>query len=163
MEIIIFKKPEGGCGIIYPSLKTVFYKEVEEEGKIILIQYIPTIEEIAEKDVPKGCEYRIATIDKLPKDRYFRNAWTDDLNTNTVDVDMEKAREIHMDNIRKERNAKFMEMGFPVKLDEDLEKAIIPKETRNKLQTLRDIPQQIDLSIASTPAELKAIWPEELS
>jgi hypothetical protein len=37
-----------------------------------------TIEQIARKDVPAGVPYRIVTIDDLPPDRDFRNAWEAD-------------------------------------------------------------------------------------
>ncbi len=142
---IVFKNLDGSCGIITPA---------ENSGL--------SIEEIAEKDVPEGLEYRIIDIDKLPTDRTFRNAWTDDNPTETIDVHMNKARIIHMARIRQARAQKFIDMGFPNKLHPELETGIISKETRDKLQTLRDIPQNLDLSKASTPEELKAIWPEEL-
>lgn len=149
MEIIIYKNLDGSCGILAPATDEL------------------TIEQIAEKDVPAGLVYRIAEDSILPLDNngcaLFREAWTDDNSRNTVDVDMDKAYIIHMNNIRSARNQEFINMGFPIKLDSDLEKNIIPLETRNKLQALRDIPQNIDLSTAKTPEELKAIWPKELA
>lgn len=144
-QIIVFKNPDGSCGVVHPSPNAGI-----------------SIEEIAKKDVPARLPFRITHINNLPKDRYFRGAWTDDNSTETVDVHMDKARQIHLEKIRFIRTTKFKELGFPVQLDTDLEKAIIPENTRNKLQALRDIPQNLDLSIATTPEELKSIWPEEL-
>ncbi len=144
-KIIAFKNENGSCGIAIPTPEAL--------EKL-------TIEEIASKDVPTGLSYIIIDKDTLPQDRYFRNAWT--LKTKSVAVDMDKARDIHLKNIRKERADKFIALGFPVKLDSDLEKAIIPQEKRDILKALRDIPQNIDLSIAKTPEELKTIWPNEL-
>ncbi len=140
---IVFKNLDGSCGIITAASGI-------------------SIEEIAEKDVPAGLEYRIVDVDKLPTDRTFRNAWTDNNPTETVDVNMDKARNIYMNRIRHARSEKFIELGFPNKLDPELEAAVISKETRDILQALRDIPQVLDLSGASTPEELKALWPEEL-
>jgi hypothetical protein len=57
---IIFKQEDGGVGIIVPSPRTLETK---------------TIEEIAEKDVPKGLPYRIVDVDYVPSDRTFRDAW----------------------------------------------------------------------------------------
>lgn len=57
---IIFKTDDGGVGIIVPS----------DEA---MQRY--TIQQIAEKDVPKGCGYKIVSIDDVPTDRAFRNAW----------------------------------------------------------------------------------------
>ena len=34
-----------------------------------------TIQEIAEKDVPAGKPYKIVSVDDIPSDRTFRNAW----------------------------------------------------------------------------------------
>lgn len=142
--VIVFKNLDGTCGLIIPASDD-------------------SIEEIAKKDVPFGLSWRITTIDNIPTDRYFRNAWTDNNPTPTIDVDMEKAKNIHLQNIRNKRADKFIELGFPIKLDSDLEKNLIPQETRDKLQALRDIPQNIDLSTAITPEELKTIWPKELA
>ena len=34
-----------------------------------------TIEEIAAKDVPAGKEFKIVSVDNIPSDRTFRDAW----------------------------------------------------------------------------------------
>ncbi len=93
-------------------------------------------------------------------DYTFRGAWK--ANDNILEVDMQKARIIHLARIRAARQEKFIEMGFPYKLDSNLEIAIIPLSTRNKLNLLRNIPAVIDLLKATTPLELKAVWPQEL-
>lgn len=87
-------------------------------------------------------------IEDLPKDRYFRNAWDHDLNIN-----MDKAREIQMEYIRRARDEK-LEI-----LDVETLKGI---DVQAEKQVLRDLPQTFDLSIAKTPEELKELWPEEL-
>ena len=56
--------------IIYPT----------DEGVAIIIPApealeTMTIEEIAAKDVPAGKEYKIISVDDIPTDRTFRNAW----------------------------------------------------------------------------------------
>ena len=142
--IIIFKNADGTCGVIHPAHKAL--KTVENPTGF-------TIEEIAEKDVPDGLEYRLAPLESLPKERYYRDAWTDDLETETVDVDIEKARVIHSGKIREARNAKLAELDIETMkgLDVQAEK-----------QVLRDLPANTDLSTATTPEELRAIWPEVL-
>ena len=42
-----------------------------------------TIQEIAEKDVPAGKPYKIVSVDDIPSDRTFRNAWEADESTLT--------------------------------------------------------------------------------
>ena len=56
---IIFQNDEGGVSVIVPS------PNCEHD-----------IEEIAAKDVPAGKPYKIVSVDDIPSDRTFRNAWT---------------------------------------------------------------------------------------
>lgn len=63
MNRIIYKTDEGGIAVIIPT----------DEA---LQSY--TIQEIAEKDVPAGKPYKIVSVDDIPSDRTFRNAWTVD-------------------------------------------------------------------------------------
>lgn len=135
MKRIIFKNLDGTCGVIVPA----------EKCKL-------TIEEIAKKDVPDGLEYRITDVSNIPTDRTFRNAWTDDEPTDTVDVDMPKARALHMDKLRGLRNDKLKAL--------DSRKYGSGKDAER--QALRDMPGNTDLELATTPEDLKAILPEEL-
>ena len=107
-----------------------------------------TIEEIAASSVPAGIEYKIVKAADLPQDRYFRNAWC--IKGRKVVVDMPKARDVHMKEIRKKRNEKMKVLDIETMkgLDVQAEK-----------QVLRDLPAKIDLTTAETPVDLKAIWP----
>ena len=58
---IIFPNDEGGVSILTPALECL---------------QSHTIEEIAAKDVPAGKPYKIVSVDDIPSDRTFRNAWT---------------------------------------------------------------------------------------
>ena len=58
---IIYPNDEGGVSVIVPSTNCL-----QEH----------TIEEIAAKDVPAGKPYKIVSVDDIPSDRTFRNAWT---------------------------------------------------------------------------------------
>ena len=57
---IIYKTDDGGVAIIIPTPK-------------VLQEH--TIEEVAQKDVPSGKAYKIVSVDDIPSDRTFRNAW----------------------------------------------------------------------------------------
>ena len=78
-----------------------------------------------------------------------------------INVNMTKARAIHLEEIRKARNLEL------VKEDVNMLKAIEAGDTSEqsavaaKKQVLRDIPQTFDLT-TDTPEELKAKWPSEL-
>ena len=138
MKRIVFKNLDGSCGIIIPAPKALLEM---------------TIEEIAAKDVPNGLSYRIADTVNVPADRTFRNAWTDDNPTQTVDVDMIKARDLHMDNLRviRDKKMKLLDIEQMKGFDVSIAK-----------QELRDIPQTYDLSVATTPEELKLMVPASL-
>jgi len=60
---ILYKTDEGGVAVIIPSDNA-------------LTEH--TIQEIAEKDVPAGKPYKIVSVDDIPTDRTFRNAWEAD-------------------------------------------------------------------------------------
>lgn len=94
----------------------------------------------------------------IPSDRTFRNAWK--LAENALIIDMPTARTIHTNRIRAVRNLKLD------KLDKDLAKAAEQGHTTDSIktlkQTLRDIPQNFDLTQATTPEELAGLWPNEL-
>jgi len=60
---IIYPNDEGGVSIIVPAPECL---------------QSHTIEEIAAKDVPAGKPYKIVSVDDIPSDRTFRNAWTVD-------------------------------------------------------------------------------------
>jgi len=63
MNRIIYKQDNGSVAVIVPT----------DEA---LQSY--SIQEIAEKDVPAGKPYKIVSVDDIPSDRTFRNAWEAD-------------------------------------------------------------------------------------
>jgi len=95
----------------------------------------------------------------IPTDRYFRNAWTQD--GTGVAVDMPKAREVHMDNIREDRDKRLQETDIEMMIKE--EQGNSTTSLKEERQGLRDIPQDFDLTGASTPNELKVLWPDLLT
>lgn len=71
-----------------------------------------TIDDIAKRDVPRHVTgqnedgspvfgekypYRLVKNEDLPASRNWRNAWTDENPTQTIDVDLEKAKHCHKD------------------------------------------------------------------
>jgi len=54
---------------------------IQDDGMLVVITpsnkalQSHTIQEIAEKDVPAGKPYKIVSVDDIPSDRTFRNAW----------------------------------------------------------------------------------------
>jgi len=76
MNRILFKNDEGGISVIVPSDNA-------------LAEH--TIQEIAEKDVPAGKPYKIVSVDDIPSDRTFRNAWEVDEATLTDGVGADRS------------------------------------------------------------------------
>ena len=60
MKRIIYKKEDGGVAIIIPTPE---YLETH------------TIEELADRDVPAGADFKIVDASDIPSDRTFRDAW----------------------------------------------------------------------------------------
>ena len=60
MQRIIYKTAEGGVAVLIPTAE---WLETH------------TIEELAEKDVPAGLEFKIVNTSDIPSDRTFRDAW----------------------------------------------------------------------------------------
>jgi len=108
----------------------------EELAKSPLLRDLPFVE-IDETDVPQ--------------DKTFRNAWVG--RSGKVEVDMAKARDIHLERLRLRRNEKLAEL--------DLE-TMKGKDVQGDKQVLRDLPKTLDLTVCKTPEELKEAWPEEL-
>ena len=80
-----------------------------------------------------------------------------------VNVNMDKARAIHLEEIRRVRNEEL------VKEDVTFMRAVEDGDTdaqntiKTKKQTLRDLPATFDITTdADTPDKLKAKWPTEL-
>lgn len=106
-------------------------------------------------------EYRIAPEGEPGLNNlYFRDAWTDiDLS-----VDMEKARAIHLANIRTVRDAELAKLDIPfMQAMESSDQGAI-KQISTRKQYLRDIPADLDLTTdITTASHLQAKWPTGLA
>lgn len=147
MKKIFYRNREGLLSIITPTEKAL--SEM-------------TIEEIAGKDVPAGLSYQIADIGDMPKDRMFRDAWIYSDSKNPINIDMTKARKIHMDNIRVARNKKLESLDVEYIKSIESNDTELKKSIAIKKKELRDIPSTFDLSHAKDTESLKNLWPKEL-
>lgn len=97
----------------------------------------------------------------IPKDREFRGAWTDTTPEAIIDIDIVKARAIHLDRIRVKRNTELTRLDIEGIKAEDMGLTEELARIRAEKQVLRDLPQtlQKDLDAAKTVDELKAIQP----
>lgn len=147
---IVYTRPDGGTSIVTPCRNV-------NEGHLNDDQIFQRSWEKLPED---AIEPRIVFAENVPEDRTFRNAWEHD--REKIVVNMDKARNIHLERIRTARDAKLRELDVETmkaigKGDNGARDAV---EVRK--QVLRDLPQTIDLKKAKTTEELKALWPAEL-
>jgi hypothetical protein len=155
---IVFNNPETGhLSIIYPVYNDRLRPDDATDDDVL--------DECIRRNIetgilPAGVAYRVVESSEIPTHRLFRNAWSDD--GNNVDVDMSDARDIHMDDIRVDRDKKLTELDvtFMRAIEDDDSDAQDVASVEK--QALRDIPETFDLSSASTPEQLTALWPEDL-
>ena len=154
MKVLVFSAPGGGVAVDWPGPKFVASFKSEAAGLAAL-----------QSDIAKrgGTDIEIVEHTVLPS-REFRDAWQRDVSPapEPIKFDMAKARDIHMDRIRKAREPEFEKADNELKVAEDSGDAAEIARIRAKRQALRDIPQTFDLSGAITPEELAALWPAEL-
>lgn len=151
---VAISNPDGSLAIM--QFVTLLKRNEEDLG----IEIEPTPENIEAEIIKSGIQFiswRIINPSEIPQDRTFRNAWID--GAGKIEHDMDTARDIHMARIRIARNAKLVETDKSVAA---LDGSSLPAELKAFRQKLRDIPQTLDLTKASTIEELKALWPAEL-
>ena len=90
----------------------------------------------------------------------FRDAWED--TGAAVQINMPKARVIHMNRIRATRDVELAKLDVPFMRAVEDSDVVEQVRITNLKRTLRDIPQTFDLSAYATPEELKAAWPAAL-
>ncbi len=151
MKKIIYAKPNGSVSIVTLSIKPD--RDIDQAITLWFTQRVPS--DATNVQV-------IDTVD-IPTDRTFRNAWEN--KTTHVEVNMPKARIMHMDVIRKIRDIKLKILDTELMIaQEQQEQGDIALATSliSQKQVLRDIPQIFDLTVATTPDELKILMPSEL-
>ena len=78
-----------------------------------------------------------------------------------INVNMTKARAIHLTEIRRVRNEELVKEDVTFMRAVEAGDASAQSTVATKKQVLRDIPQTFDLT-TDTPEQLKAKWPTEL-
>lgn len=102
----------------------------------------------------------------IPETRDYRDAWDWITNDPVIDINMEKAREIKMKELRIMRNEELAKLDLKFikaqekSLSEDNAEEL--SEIVQKKQELRDLPQNVDLSPLNDVQSLKAFIPDIL-
>lgn len=102
--------------------------------------------------------YREITVDQVPTDRRWRNAWTDEYPTPTVDIHFEKAKEITINAYRALRDDAFKKLDAEyARYTSNPEKQ---QEVEAERQRLRDIPQKLEETLSALD-DLDSAWPHD--
>jgi hypothetical protein len=120
-----------------------------------------SIEEIAEKDVPKGIKYKIIDRKELSHldNSIFRDAWVLNGKMKPI-VNMEKAKKIWKDIIRQARKIAFEDLD--IQYMRATEAGDDTTEIVSKKQKLRDFTNNPEIESANTIEELQIIWDNDL-
>ena len=80
-----------------------------------------------------------------------------------INVNMSKARAIHLEEIRKVRNEELAKEDVNLMIANESGTSSEQDAVKAKKQTLRDLPATFDITTGvDTPEKLKAKWPSEL-
>jgi len=143
MKALVYQRADGGISIVHPAPEFVALHPTEQAA----------IDKI-KAGLTNPVEIDSATL----PDRTFRDAWK--TAAGKVDVDMPKARAIHMARIRRVRDKELAKLD--VAWSRAIAKGVGADVVEAKRQKLRDLPQTFDLTSSTTPEELKVMWPNEL-
>lgn len=162
---VVYTEPDGRFAVFVPapSVPRRLVEDPEAVGGWRLESDSERLFRLAAKALPAGAVAPVeCDVSEIPADRTFRDAWCAPAagdpdrveETPRVAVRMSTAREIHMHRIRRARDAELQRLDIEQMKGEDVAAA---------KQRLRDLPATVDLEACATPAEVKAVWPEELA
>jgi hypothetical protein len=100
-------------------------------------------------------DVREASSVDVPKDRTFRSAWQ--FSGNAIEIDMVKAREIHRDNLRRERAPLLSKLDVDVIRADEEGDALAKADAVAKKRALRDVTSDERIEAAQTAEELKVL------
>ena len=141
---VIIQRTDGGVSVMQLVGEADIDAEIEKWKELHVGEYVS--------------HHQIDGSD-LPADRTFRGAWRSD--GKSLKIDMPAAREIWKDRIRSARAPKLQDLD--VEFMRAVEAGTETKTIAAKKQALRDLTKDPGIEAATTPEELKAVWPAELS
>jgi hypothetical protein len=153
MKKIVYTRPDGGLSIVVPAAKE---KLEQQLGVLSEAQYE---KHVYDRSVPPDAiNPREIEDSEIPSDREFRNAWKDD--SNSIGFDLDKAKDIQLERIRKAREPKLVELDKEFMLA--LEKGSDVSEIASKKQSLRDITEPLKALVPDNIDDIKNAFPGEL-
>lgn len=141
---IIIKNADGTVGILIPGKNTT-----------------RSIEEIAKKDIPAGASYKIVEASEVPPKDEYRGAWEVDADFK-VKHNMNKARELHKEKIRKLREPKLAALDIEYQKADEEGDNNKKKDIAAKKKKLRDATKHSAIDAAQSIDQLKIAALNEL-
>ena len=144
-------------------MKIIYKREDKDDIGITILTPSPewlasgrTMDELAQKDVPTGLEYKIVEDSVILSDSSFRDAWEVN-NDFIISENLDKAKDITKDRLRLERKPLLEEQDvlFMKAQETDASTTAITAEKKR----LRDITKQADT--CTTTDQLKALSVKE--
>lgn len=136
MKKIIYTTVEGGVSIIVPAPKEAIEKVL---GPLTQAEYEA---HVVERSIPvDAINVRSVEDTDIPADREFRNAWCDVTPETTIDIDLGKAKDQKLAELRKVRDVELdkLDKEFMVALEKGADLTAI----KAKKQVLRDFPEEL--------------------
>jgi hypothetical protein len=185
MKKIIFTRPDGGLSVVHPvegarlaRKVTIGKDQFVSEKPIPIDQFFRRwpvegafadwaetedqfVARILSKDLPSNAiNPQIVEADAIPTDRTYRNAWSH--SGSGIAVDMEVAREIQRDILRRMREPLLADLDLVFMKALEQGDVAATKEAALQKQVLRDVTDDPAIEAALTPDALKLVVPEAL-
>lgn len=152
MKKIIYTLPDGGVAVVHPVINTFGEAEGFTEENAI---------HRALAKLPEGAiDPAVVDESEIPKDRSFRGAWV--RSHSGIAHDMDMARAIHLDRLRKSRKPKLEALDVESLRAIEAGDFLASSDVMAQKQALRDITKDPRIAEAQTPDELKLVIPEAL-
>ena len=172
MPFITYPQENGQVAVIFPSSNAMKSVEVVEEVPVLDEEGNPTgetntvtreeqvpmtIEEIAAQDVPEGLPFKI--VDSLDIDNDYFNSY-DYSEEAGAEVNIDKAKEIHLDKFRAARAPKLASLDVQYMKAIEVEDSVAASAIAVAKQELRDVTK---ITLPDTLPEIKETWPDILN
>jgi hypothetical protein len=138
--------------------KRIVYQSDEGIAAVVIVapDYDGTMEDLLKRVVPANCQDSadIVEIDTVPSDRTFRNAWVT-AKGKSVEVDLDKSKDIAKDKVRQARTPKFQELDIAYQRADEAGDADAKTAVATKKQTARDATADTKITNADSVDNLK--------
>ncbi len=132
----------------------------EEDNKLKIVHVAENID--IQKYATNFPNSIILSFSVIPTNRYYRDAWSFNNTKTAVIVDISKARTIHRDFLRVERNKRLAPLDVAYMRALERTDTTAAQEIAAQKQKLRDIPAHPAIEAAQTPDELMTLTLDKL-